>query len=299
MRIFVLAAAVSFLASCDGPPPPPPPVEKPPPEFPGLPDIKPTEDFAKDGHLELAPGDATAFAWDLRADVHHNYSYEQESHLVVAVTGPESGRLASRTQWKGGAEVIGGGGRGEIVFLSSPIAQWNNNQPLSSEELNKVKKMLFKLQVREDGTIASRQMLSGQEDPKLDLFFALPSKELKAGEKDVREVHIATIAEDLKYHGRQEITHAGRRKVGRHECVKLLSRVELEANPPGDGLGKLVGWVAGYFDPKERKFIHVDAAFVMAVDVRRQVRPADPKAEVFWQMHRVQADTRVTLVLKD
>ena len=42
-----------------------------------------------------------------------------------------------------------------------------------------------------------------------------------------------------------------------------------------------------------------DAALSMAVDVRREMRPADPKAASFWQMHRMQGESRVTITLKD
>ena len=153
--------------------------------------------------------------------------------------------------------------------------------------------------LREDGTVPSRQVRSGQEDPKLDLFLALPPKELKPGETGRRDVHLAYVLEDLKYHGKQEITHAGRRKIGRHECVKLLSRVDLEAIPPGDGNGRLIGWVSAYFDPKEGTIVRVDASFVVAVDVRYEARPADPKIEPYWQLNRVQADMKVTMLLVD
>ncbi len=302
MRVLVLAAVLILPAGCGRTPPPPPPPSKAPPPFPALPELKPADDFANDGFMELPAGDAAAFAWDLGEKVHHNYSFEQESQLVmIATAGAESAKIVSRTQWKGGAEVIGGGsGRGEVFFLSTPIGQWNNNQQISSEELNKVQKMIFRYPLRENGAFGPPQLpTSGQEDPKLVLFFALPSKEMKAGDKDSREVHLAHVLDDMKYHGRQEISHAGRRKVGRHECVKLLSRVDLEAIPPGDGNGRLIGLIASYFDPKEKRFVRVDAAFAVAVDIRREMRPADPKMESYWTMNRAQADTRVTMTLKD
>ena len=300
MKTFVVAAALALLAACDRTPPPAPPPAKATPPLPPLPEIKPPEDFVQDGFLELPAGDAASFGWDLREGAQHKYAYGQESHLVLTVSGgKETGKVGSRTQWKGDAMVVGGGGRGELVFVGAPIAQWNNNQPLSSEELNKIPKTVVQYMLREDGTIPSRQVRSGQEDPKFDLFFALPAKDLKPGDKDVREVHLTHFMEDAKYHGRQEITHAGRRKIGRHECVKLLSTVDLEAIPPGDGNGRLVGSIAAYVDPKERTFVRVDAVFVIAVDVRREVNPADPTVEPYWQLNRVQADSRVTITLKD
>jgi hypothetical protein len=298
MRALVVAAALVALAACDDPPPPPPP-PNPAPAFPPLPDLKPTEDFSSDDFMAL-PDAPASFGWDLREEASHGYAFEQESHLVVSVSGGgQSGKVASRTQWKGDAKVIGGGARGELVFVSAPIAQWNNNQPLSSEELNKVPKTVVQYMLQEDGTFGTPVKRTGDEDPKLPLFFALPSKELKPGEKETRDIHLAQYENDAQYHGRQEIAHAGRKKVGRHECVKLLSRVDLEAVPPGDGQGRMVGWIAAYFDPKERKIIRVDASLVMAVDVRRETRPADAKIPPYWVLNRVQADSRLKFTLKE
>lgn len=300
MRRIVLATALLLLAACDREPDFPIPAGTKPPDFPALPDLKPSNDFSSDGFMELPAEGAAAFGWDLRGDVHHNYWYEQESHLVVSVTGDgKSGKLTSRTQWKGGAEVIGGGGKGEIAFVASPFAQWNNEQPLLSEELNKVPKAVIRYLLREDGAISGAQIMSGQEDPMVDVFLALPSRALKPGERDSRAVHLARLQGAMRYHGQQEFEHAGRRKVGRHECVKLMSKLDLEATPPEDGQGRMIGRIAAYVDPKERRFVRVDVALVMAVDVRREVRPADPHAKSFWQMNRVQADTRVTILLKD
>ena len=93
--------------------------------------------------------------------------------------------------------------------------------------------------------------------------------------------------------------HAGRRKVGRYECVKLRSRVDLEAVPPGDGTGRLQGWIAAYFAPKEKRFVRTDASMALAVHVRREVRPADPHAAMWWQMTQMKADMKVTILLKE
>ena len=299
MKRLLLAAVLSTLAACGPSPEPPSPPPNPAPPLPALPDLTPSEDFSKDEFLAMPDGPA-AFSWDLREGVHHAYGFDQESHLVVTASGAgQSGKVASRTLWKGDAKVVGGGGRGELVFVCAPLAQWNNNAPLGSEELNKVPKQVVQIMVREDGVFESRIVRSGQEDPKLDLFFALPSRELKPGEKETKEVHLAHIPEDAKYHGRQEIANAGRRKVGRHECVKLLSKIDLEAVPPGDGQGRMVGWVAAYFDPKERKFVRIEASLVVAVDVRREMNPADPKTPPYWLLNRVQADSRVTITLKE
>ena len=301
MRALVVAAIAALAAGCDGAPAPPPsPSAKKPPDFPPLPDFKPSEDFSRDDFGELAAGEAASFGWNLREGTNHVYTFTQESHLVITASGAgQKAKVLSRTRWEGTTEVIGGGRRGEIDFLASPRGQWIDNQAISSEDLNKIKKTIVRYQVGEDGVFASRQHLSGVEDPKLELFFALPARELKPGEKFVRDVHIAFLAEDSKYHGRQEIVHAGRRKVGRHECVKLLSRVDLEVTPPADGTGRLLGWVAGYFDPVERTFARVDASLAMEVDTRNFARPPDKAVEPYWQLNHVQAETRVTMVLKD
>ena len=300
MRRLALSALLAVLAACDGPPPPPPPPPKAP-DFPAPPELKPAEDFARDSFLELPEGGGASFELDLGEKVAHRYSYEQESHLVMTATAKEqSGKIVSRTQWKGDAQILGGGnGRGELVFVSTPIAQWNNDNRISSEELNKISKIVAQYMMKESGVDGGPQMRSGEEDPKFALFFALPSRVLKPGESDTREIHLGFVPQDLKYHGLQEITHAGRRKVGRYECVKLRSRLELEAVPPGDGRGWMKGWIAAYFAPKEGVFVRVESSFAMAVDVRHEVRPADPHAPTHWQMNRAQADTRITVNLKD
>ena len=297
-RLWLLAA---LLAGCGESAPPPPPPSPAAPDFPPLPEIKAAEDFSKDAFEVLPPGDAASFAWDLRERQNHYYTFGQDSHIVITASGAgASARVTSRTRWDGGAEMVGGGGnRGELAFLAAPRAQWINDNPLSSEDLNKIPKIVIQYQVRDDGTFVSRQMKSGVEDPKLELYFALPSRPLRPGEKDVREVHIAQIAEDSRYHGKQEFTHAGRRQVGRFECVKLVSRVELEVTPPGDGTGRLVGWVAAYFATAEKRFARIEASLAMAVDARHFARPADPKEAPFWQLNHVDADLRATFVLKD
>jgi len=86
--------------------------------------------------------------------------------------------------------------------------------------------------------------------------------------------------------------------VGRYECVKLLSKVT-SRSPRPRGRGRLVGWVAGYFDPQARRFVRVDASLALALDLRRLMRPQDPTIEPFWNLVSTQYHIRVTLKLKD
>ena len=301
MRALVLAAVVTMLAGCDGAPAPPPPKAKPPPELPPLPELKPSADFAKDEFLELAPGEAVSFGWDLREGISSQYSYRQEARATITITAEgKKGEVALRTQWKGEGQIMGGGnGRGVLSFAATPIAQWNNDQPLTSEELQKVQPIVVTYDLREGGSFSGPRLRKGQENPKLDLYFAIPSKDLKPGEKDKRDVHMAPIADDMGYHGTQEIVHAGRRKVGRHECVKLLSKVDLEAVPTGDGHGRLFGWIAAYYDPRERKAVRIDTCLAVAFEVRREMRPADLQVESYWVVTHVEAENRATFTLED
>jgi hypothetical protein len=183
--------------------------------------------------------------------------------------------------------------------VASPVAQWSNDKPLESEELNRIPKMVVRYLAREDGKLASPQIMSGQEDPKLEVYFAMPSRSLKPGESEVRELHLAKLESEAKFHGTQEINHAGRRKVDRYECVKLVSKIDCDASSPGDSQGRLTGTVAAYFAPRERTFVRIDAVLLLAIDVRREVKPADPHAPTFWVMNRVQGDMKITLKLKD
>ena len=303
MRALVLAAALAAIAGCGRKPdPPPPPGPPPPPDLPAQVDVKASEDFAKDEYLELPPAGRADLAWTFAQDVHHFYTCEEESFadLTTSARG-ESTRIRMRSRNDGGAEFVGGGNaKAELFYKSAPRAQWINDQAVSSEELNKIKPVVYRCLVREDGSFTDSRKMSGDTNyPMLDIYFALPGRGLEPGGKETREIHVDAGVEDFKYHGRQEIVHAGRRKVGRFECVKLLSKVDVELTAPFEGRGRLVGWVAGYFDPQARRFVRVDAALALAVDLRKLMRPQDPTIEPFWNLVGTQYHTRVTIKLKD
>ncbi|HTF57578.1 MAG TPA: hypothetical protein VK661_10125, partial [Planctomycetota bacterium] len=260
------------------------------------------EDFAKDEFVELPPGGKATLAWDLAKDLSHFYSSEEESYALLTTSARgESTKIRMRGRNDGGAEFVGGGGgRGELFYKSAPRAEWINDQAVTSEKLNEIKPVVYRCLVREDGAFTDSRKMSGDTNyPMLDIYFALPGRGLEPGGRETREIHVDAGAEDFKYHGRQEIVHAGRRKVGRYECVKLLSKVDVEVTAPFEGRGRLVGWVAGYFDSQARRFVRVDASLVLAVDLRRLMRPQDPTIEPFWNLVSTQYHTRVTLKLKD
>jgi hypothetical protein len=296
----LLLAALLLLAACKKTEPPPP-AAPPPPALPALPELKPSEDFAKDGLLELPAEGPAEFGWNLAENAQHMYGYEQESHMILAVTGnKEEGKLTFRTLWKGAVKIAGGGTRGDVFFISTPTAHWVNGAAVTSEELQKITRTLAEYQLTSAGQFPSRRIGQGDEDPKLDLYFAIPSRPLKEGESETKPVHLQEPNVGSQYHGNQVIVHAGRRKVGRHECVKLLSKLDLDVIPPGkeDNVqGRLIGAVAAYYDPKERIVIRVEASFAMAVDVRYEVKPADPTLKPFWALNRTQADSRITIKL--
>lgn len=303
MRAFVLAASLTVLAGCGRKPDPPPPPGPPaPPDLPAPADVRSSEDFAKDEFTELPPGGRANLAWNLAQDVHHFYTCGEESFadLTTSARG-ESTKIRMRARNDGGAEFIGGGdGRGELFYKSAPRAEWINDQPITSEKLNEIKPVVYRCRVREDGVFTETRKMSGDTNyPMLDIYFALPGRALEPGGKETREIHVDAGAEDFKYHGRQEIVHAGRRKVDRYECVKLLSRVEVEITAPFEGRGRLVGWVAGYFDPQARRFVRIESSLALAVDLRKLMRPQDPTIEPFWNLVSTQFHTRVTIKLRD
>ena len=82
MRIAVVAAFVAMAAGCGEAPPPPPPAVKAPPALSPLPELKPSDDFAKDEFIELAPGEAVSFGWELREGSSSHYSYRQEARAT-------------------------------------------------------------------------------------------------------------------------------------------------------------------------------------------------------------------------
>ena len=303
MRAWLLAAA--FLAGCGRPPEPEAPPDPPAPELPALPDFEPAGagEIERDAHAVLPPaGGAASLAWDFSERAHHVYGYAQESHLVVTSDARGDTTSASmRGRHDGIAEFVGGGGgRGVLRFKSTPREQTVNDQPITGEELNQIKPVLFECLLREDGDFTSWTKHSGDTDyPLLDLLFALPGKPLAPGDRDTREVHRAGGRNDFQYHGKLTISHAGRRKVGRSECVKLLSEVEIELTPPADGKGRMRGRIAGYFDPETRRFAKVEAVFSMAAHTRTLLRPKDEKIGPFWNIGKLRSDTKITLELKD
>jgi hypothetical protein len=304
MRSLALVA-VLLAAACGKAPPPPPPASKQPPAFPPPADLKPSDDFSKDGFLELPPAEAVALRWDLSERKIHTYLYEHESNLTRTTrSDKESNEARYRTLWKGAVKIVGGGERGSVYALMTPIRQWVNDTPISSEELNKMERTTVEYQLTSAGKFGSRRYESGAEDALVDLFFALPSRPLAENEQETRDVNIADLVEksQRQYHGRQEIRNAGRRKVGRHECVKLLSKLDLELVPrvpSAEGRGRLAGAIAAYFDPRERRMIQVDVALAMAVDVRYEVRPSDSAIEPYWLLNRVHATLKATIKLDE
>jgi hypothetical protein len=305
MRRFVLAASLLLAAGCDKKSEPPSPVSKAPPPFPALPEMKPAEDFLKDEFLELPAADPTAFGWNLAEGKIHLYSYGHESHMTRTTSSrTDSNRAQYRTRWKGAVKIVGGGERGSLFFLATPIEQLVNGTSAPPEELNKLERTTVEYQMTSAGILGSPRYEAGAEDAKLDLFFALPYRPLSPGEQDDRKVNLAHLVEkeQLQYHGRQEIRYAGRRKVGGHECVKLISKLDLEVVPKvpsAEGQGRLVGAIAAYFDPKEKRIVHIEVSLAMAVDVRYEIRPADLKVEPYWLMNRLQGDLRATIRLDD
>jgi hypothetical protein len=211
----LLLAALLLLAACKKTEPPPP-AAPPPPALPALPELKPSEDFAKDGLLELPAEGPAEFGWNLAENAQHMYGYEQESHMILAVTGnKEEGKLTFRTLWKGAVKIAGGGTRGDVFFISTPTAHWVNGAAVTSEELQKITRTLAEYQLTSAGQFPSRRIGQGDEDPKLDLYFAIPSRPLKEGESETKPVHLQEPNVGSQYHGNQVIVHAGRRKVGR------------------------------------------------------------------------------------
>jgi hypothetical protein len=304
VRARLLAAVL--LAGCGRPPEPEPPPDPPAPEIPAIPEIETAGagEIDLDAHPVLPPaGGAAALAWDFSERAHHVYGYLQESHLVLTsdARGEKTTRVTMRSRHEGIAEFVGGGGgRGVLRFKSTPREQRVNDHPMTGEELNQIKPVLFECLLGEDGVFTSWKKISGETDyPLLDLLFALPGKPLAPGDRDSREVHVARGQNDFQYHGKLTISHAGRRKVGRSECVKLLSEVEIELTPPAEGRGRMRGRIAGYFDPEARRFARVEAAFSLAAHTRALLRPKDPKIAPFWNLGGMRSDTRITLELKD
>jgi len=277
-----------------------------PPEIPPLPAVQAAQPewTRRESVTELEPGGETAFAWNLADTAHFAYALVQHTQLASTATSKgQALEMKVRSKLDGYVEIVGGGnGRAELRYKRTLREQVQDGQAVPPAKINEDKPSLFQGILLEDGKIQSLSKLSGNaESPYLDFLCALPSKPLSPGGTSEVAVHFGTNVDDYGYHGRVVFRHAGRAKVGRRECVRLESVVDLELASPRamETKGRLVGRVTAYFDPAGRCLTALDAALTLLAHSRALVSPPEGKGPPFWTVGRSQCDSQIGLRLKE
>ncbi|MBI4566042.1 MAG: hypothetical protein HY716_15250 [Planctomycetes bacterium] len=272
-----------------------------PPELPPLPELS-LPAAASDDYVALPAGEAFEPAWNLGRGTRHVYEGRQTARARIEMTaGGTSGTGTTDVRSQGLVEFIGGGeGRGRARCAWTPKEIVVNDE---AKNPNDEQPRRFECLLREDGVFTSSKKMSGSADVHyLDVLFALPPMPLKPDEAAERELHFGAGTADYAHHGRMRLRHAGRRKVGRHECVKLVSEVDLSLTPPppAHGIGRMIGRVISYFDPEERRFVQVDADFSMVARHRALVQPREEgQGEPHWSLGTLRSDTAFRIRLRE
>lgn len=249
MRRGVSALLLALAACGDATPPVPPP---PPPELPAPPVPAPAEvaypaweEVDAESFLELPEAPAVPLRWRFPEGRRFGYDFKQSiRQLTTASQGERSGSLSGRDRNGGTFEVVPreGGRAGVLVTIESREA-YRGDVAIPLDDLRKKGPSRFEVELDADGT-ASIKRLEGASDAQLffDLLLAL-----REGERT------------LEGGGRVVTRATGRRKVGRHECIRLETELE-SAGPAGGGRRLLRGRALAYFDPAEGRFVRASAA---------------------------------------
>ncbi len=276
MRRGASAVGLLFLLAGCGreEPPAPPPVPPPLPELPE-PALPPPaeltfpawEDVDPETPPALPEGEPAPLRWSFPEGRRFGYDFDQTTRQVTTASqGGRSGTMSGRDRNGGTFEVVGRGGKGGVLVSIESREAFRDDQAVSIEELKKKGPTRFEVELDEDGTALIRKLDSGA-DARLffDLLLALRegSRALESG------VRLTT-------------RQAGRRKVGRHECVRLETEA---AGPISGGRGELRGRAVGYFDPAEGRFVRASA--LVSASQRQNVK--DPQGA--WVTHAVDSRT--------
>ncbi|HEX7900865.1 MAG TPA: hypothetical protein VF950_24115 [Planctomycetota bacterium] len=245
-------ALLLLLAACEPEPPPSPPAPPPPPQVPEPP-LPPLADVAfpaweevePEHHPALPAGAAEPLRWGFPEGRRFGYAFDQTVRQVTtAAQGERSGSMNGRDRNGGTFEVVGRGSgtAGVLVSIESREA-FRDDKAVSVEESRQKGPSKFEAELREDGAATIKRLGEGSD---AQLFFDLLLA-LREGSRTAEGG--ATVTTRI----------AGRRKVGRNECVRLETEMEFAGPTPG-GRRLLRGRSVGYFDPAEGRFIRASAA---------------------------------------
>ena len=246
------SALLAILVACEPEPPPPPPAPPPPPQVPEPP-VPPLadvafpawEDVEPETHPELPAGPSAPLRWSFPEGRRFGYGFDQTVRQVTTASqGARSGSMTGRDRNGGTFEVVGRGSglAGLLVSIESREA-FRDDKAVSVEELRQKGPSKFEAELREDGGATIKRLGEGSD---AQLFFDL----LLALQEGTRKLEGgATVTTRI----------AGRRKVGRNECVRLETEIEASGEIAG-GRRLMRGRAVGYFDPAEGRFIRASAA---------------------------------------
>jgi hypothetical protein len=244
------SALLLLLAACEPEPPPPPPAPPPPPEVPAPPvpapadaAFAPWEEVDPETYPALPGAPAAPLRWSFPEGRRIGYLFHQTvRQRTTAAQGERTASMSGRDRNGGSFEIVGRGGRAGVLVTIESREAYRDDRAVPLDDLRAKGPSRFEVELAEDGA-AKLKKLDGASDAQLffDLLLAIAE-----GER-TRDGGI-----------RSTTRVAGRRKVGRRECVRLETEIEA-AGPIPSGLRRMRGRAVGYFDPEERRFIRASA----------------------------------------
>lgn len=299
--------AVLVLAACEPSAPKPiPPVPTTPPALPPLPEItiaRPDWADRTEG-TELPPGGEVRLRWGFAAPRRLACDYAEKSQLV-SVAEIQNQRFVQRAEagLDGYVEIVSdGGGRAELRYRRTLRSQKVDGHDVPSEKINEEKPLLFQCLITDDGRFESTRRVQGQAEKHLiDILMGLPKEALAPGGTSTLQFHFGENVQDFGHHGTATLKHAGRVKVGRHECVRLRSEIDLEVTPPRtmEAIGRMKGVATSYFDPEAGCFVAVDAALSMVIHTRAMVALPNRTDVTVMSLGKTVSDTQISIRIKE
>lgn len=242
------SALLLLLAACDPPAPPAPP--PPAPEAPAPPVPAPAElafpaweEVDPQSYPALPDAPAAPLRWSFPEGRRFGYLFHQTvRQKTTAAQGARSASMSGSDRNGGSFELVGRGGRAGVLVTVESREAFRDDRAVPVDDLRAKGPSRFEVELTEAGA-AKIKRLEGASDAQL--FF------------DVL-LAIAEGARTLEGGATATTRAAGRRKVGRHECVRLETEIDA-AGPIPTGLRRMRGRAVGYFDPAQGRFVRASA----------------------------------------
>lgn len=142
--------------------------------------------------------------------------------------------------------------------------------PKGGEKLDPEKIRRLSYSVEEDGSLhPTSEETVRDAGLEVDLLFALPTRALAPGEKETRTIDVRGGPDTFAQTGTLTLTGGKAEKVGRYECRRLDSEIDLTlaATPDGrrKGGGRMRGRIRSWFAPEEGFFARIDSTARISV----------------------------------